>query len=87
MKMITSECWEQNKKLPWKPRRWKGKEPIPMNFENILTNAQTRFAIAVLVGVVEPSHIARHTRQCPCISVAQDATHEACQGSDTKVRW
>ena len=59
-----------------------------MNFENMcgLTNAQTRFAIAVLVGVVEPSHIARHTRQCPCISVAQDATHEACQGSETKVR-
>ena len=59
-----------------------------MNFENMcsLTNAQTRFAIAVLVGVLGPPRLAHHTRWCPCISVAQDAMHEACQGSETKVR-
>ena len=54
-----------------------GKEPISMNFEKMccLTNAQKSFAIAVLVGLLGPPRLARHTRRCPCISVAQDAKH------------
>ena len=46
------------------------------------TNAQSRFASVVVGGVLGPPRLARHTYQCPCISVVPEATHEASQGPE-----
>ena len=62
------------------------------------TNAQSRFASAVLSGVLGPPRLARHTWRCPCISVVPEAMHgvrlrpwrgtmsaqKALQGSETE---
>ena len=40
----------------------------------------SRFASAVVDGVLGPPRIARHTWRCPCISVVPEATHEASRG-------
>ena len=43
------------------------------------TNTKSRFASAVFDGVLGTPHLARHTWQCPCISVAPEAMHKASQ--------
>ena len=45
-----------------------------------VTDAQSRFASAVLNSVLGPPRLAQHTWQCPCISVVLEATHEASRG-------
>ena len=65
------------------------------------TNTQSRFASAVVDGVLGPLRLARHTCRCPCICVVPEATHEAklralegdsvsaqkaLQGSETETR-
>ena len=63
-------------------------------------NAQSRFALIVLDGVVGPPPLAWNTLQCPCISAVTEARHEvspgpfkaalsaqkAFQGSETETR-
>ena len=66
-----------------------------------LTNAQSRFASVALYGVLEPWRLARHTWQCPCISVVPKqhtrwgwraleggavSAQKALQGSETETR-
>ena len=45
------------------------------------TNAQSRFALAVLDGLLAPPCLVRHNWRCPCISVVLQATHMASRGS------
>ena len=51
-----------------------------------LTNAQSRFASVVVDAVLGHQRLAQHIRRCPCISVVQEATHEASRGSETETR-
>ena len=43
-------------------------------------NAQSKFAPAVLYGVLGPICLARHTWPCPCFFVVPEATHAANRG-------
>ena len=44
------------------------------------TNAQSRFASVVIYAVLGPLRLEWHTWQCPCFSIAPEATHEASRG-------